>query len=227
MMLGRRRWGWNFRSTHAFVTDRVGEMAAAGNTGPAPDPVFPIARNNIPFGWIINGSNTQPRDRNAATDRRLAGVIFTEAPTISTFRIILPAPGRYTIRAAFGDFYGARTDGRIEVLDDTRSKILIDYSSGFSTGSTLWRDANDVLRTAADFTLTYEASGRTVDFASSVCNITLGSATQYGWIAHFSIEWAVAAHRRAYRIPAAAAPSGGKPWLHYARLRNRGAMVAS
>ena len=174
--------GFNFRATTGFVTDGANETYVLGSDVGGSD--YPVTRNGVTFGWA-SGAVSQSRDRNAGLDRRLAGVQFTLDPDASTFRVDLPAAGDYIIGLASGDAYGAVSAGRIEILDTSTSRLVIDHPSGFTAGVT-FRDATDVDLSAANWPGTNARV--TLAFATTILNVTIGASGRAGRVAHLYIE---------------------------------------
>ena len=174
--------GINFRATSGFVTDGANETYCLGDSD-----AYPITRGGVTFGW--DGSYDLGRDRDAAIDRRLAGVNQKNNNGVkATFRLDLPATGNYTIRLALGDTSNDQGDLRCEVLDDTTSKFTVADADG--TLQDHYDDAAGTDRTEAAWPGSNTAQTG-VNFATTILKVKLGtSASSVGssCITHLYVE---------------------------------------
>lgn len=91
------RAGINFRATATYVTD------APSNTYCLND-VYPVTRGGWTFGWDVAGTGFVALDRSTGAPDYYAGINSQQnTGTQRTFTLDLPAPGRYAVKALFGD----------------------------------------------------------------------------------------------------------------------------
>lgn len=177
--------GFNFRATAGFVTDGTNETYVVFNN------IYPFTQNGVTFGWDVAPSGGI--DRNAALDRRLAGIVHMgNTGTQRTFRVDLPSAADYTIRIALGDAGGAQAYQYLQVKDGTTVRLTIDDTNG--TVASHWDDA-----TGTDYTdVTWPGSNTAVQctFAGTVLNLVIGSPvaqTNSTTISHLFISQVAAA----------------------------------
>lgn len=173
----------NFRNSAGYATDDATETHALVTES------YQTVRGGESFG-ISNGT-VSFADRDAALDRRLAGIMFGEsaAGIASRFRIDLPAAGVYTVYLAMGDGASGQSSAKVIIKDDTTTKITI---GPHNTLEDEFYDASDVNRTAAAWP--GSNVGVNVTFASAICNIDMGDGAGHnGMITHIRLVRSVTA----------------------------------
>ncbi len=177
--------GLDFRLTPQFVTDPTNCDVVNNLLNFADYPH--ITASGLTIGW--EQAPSVSRNRSAAVDARLAGLVAVTGPSKqSTFRIDLPAAGSYRIAAAIGDNSTGQGAGSqtVELVDDTSSLGFI-----VNAGSTLagqFIDATGTTRTsAADWVSNQQQI--TATFATTTlrikCNRTAYAGTDSTTLAHF------------------------------------------
>jgi hypothetical protein len=126
--------------------------------------------NNV--GWSTAASGVSVADRNATTDVRLKGIAFVTKTVGFDYRISLPSPGTYNIRAALGDS-SAGHDNRLQVFDNVTQ--IWDKDAG-ATPAGQWMDANGIIRTSE---ANWVSNNTLVPltFASSIAIFRFGNST--------------------------------------------------
>lgn len=164
--------GFNFRSTDTYVADGADETYVIGDA-------YPTTRGGVTFGWdgAINKLN-----RNAAIDRRLAGIHYS-ATIGRSFRVDLPSPGTYRIRAAVGD---AGSVNRTAWLLKDNAITLITFPDATVAGAH-WLDATLVDRASAALWVANNVAVQAT-FASTILNMAIWSSTSNSVLAHLYIE---------------------------------------
>lgn len=162
--------GFDFRATSAFVSDPAGTTyVLTANT-------YPTTRAGATFGWTDPFSVRDARDRSAAGDARLAGIVFTSSASGTLlFTYDLPAAGTYDINLALGDFSGASSPV-CKIRDNTTVLTTI---SGMSPAANNYVDATGVTRTAAAwpgsnaaFRATFASTKLVLEMGPQIANIT-------------------------------------------------------
>jgi len=180
--------GFNFRESNAFVTDGTNEIPDIGQTYPRS---VTIDSDTFNVGWdtdktLATGTD-QVRDRDAAIDRRLAGIAFIgNSSGASKYRINLPEAGQYQVRIAAGDADSARTL-HFRVLDNTTQ--LVSYQA-VETATDQWMDATGVVRTsAADWVSNNAALTVTMSTTALIIEIGTvdGSGSNISALSHVSV----------------------------------------
>lgn len=179
--------GINFRRTSGFVTDVSPENFEGNGTNVVTAPTYPrtTAQGNT-VGW--EGTNDiNARDRNAGTDRRLAGLHASEGGTgtkINDFRIDLPSAGDYKVRIAAGDAdYSWNT--KVELFDTSSSLGVL--CTGSTGAANSFKDASNATLTAANWPGSNALVTKT--FATTICRFRVGDgATHFMPICHIYIE---------------------------------------
>lgn len=164
--------GVDFRATSGFVTDPTNYTHDLGTT------VYPTASpqgNNI--GWVST-SGLGARDRNAAIDPRLAGIVFTSAATVSTFKIALPAAGTYLINIAMGDATQAQSGQFLRIFDGA-TLLATPIPANTSTLSGSFLDATNTQYTAAAWPGSNTSISLT--FAGTVASFECGGGAGVDW----------------------------------------------
>jgi hypothetical protein len=164
--------GINFRGTAGYVTDGANETYCVGD-------IYPTTRGGVTFGWETNAPNIQ--DRNAGSDRRLAGMNYASLVT-RNFRLDLPATGAYDIHAAFGDQASSQHTEWL-IKDDTTQFAAI---TTFSSAADAFKDATDVDRPSEANWIANEAK-LTQTFASTVLRLTSNNNAANVVIAHLRV----------------------------------------
>jgi hypothetical protein len=151
-------YGFNFRSTTAFVTDGANEFVVRGNTVGSGAWVAPVTfASGVVGGWESDTPATSNADVNASRDRRLAGhALMSNSTGPQFFLLTLPAAGDYEIGLAFSS---SVTATRIELFDDTTSLLTLTPSVADASG------------------LVADATGTTYTFANWPSNQTLVTET--------------------------------------------------
>jgi hypothetical protein len=175
--------GWNHRATSAFVTDGTNETYALGEA-------YPTTRNGVTFGWTTDLS-ANARDRDAAVDRRLAGMDFQNNTTglQDVFRVDTTASGSHTVRLALGDAGSAGLCAPyIQVRDGSTALATIDHSSSVTTGT----DMIDATGTTYSIT-NWPGSNTpiTVALTGTILNFALGTpsvGTNLSMLAHIFVS---------------------------------------
>jgi hypothetical protein len=156
--------GFNFRSTSGYVTD------AADCTYVLAADTYPTSRGGVTFGWTA--APTGHIDRSNAVDARCAGIAYTFGAVTATLRIDLPAPGSYTIRAAFGDQGSAQAAMRLTIKDTSTPKIAI---GPVAQAAGEFYDITGTLHTSsANWVANNSSSTQTFD--TTIMNVDIGPA---------------------------------------------------
>lgn len=114
------RAGINFRATSGYVTD------SAQNTYCLND-VYPVTRGGLTFGWNVAGTGTVKLDRTTGSGDYYAGINCQQnTGTQRTFKVDLPAAGRYAIKALFGDNSFAQDTYYAQFLDGATVLATVD-----------------------------------------------------------------------------------------------------
>lgn len=162
--------GVNFRATSGFVSDGIAEVYCLGDK-------FPTVRGGATFGWL---GSVDARNRNAAVDRRLAGMNFT-TNTQQSFRLNLPT-GVYDLRLAMGETeYPQRA--AVEVYDDTNLRFSLG-SVAVNAGQFI--DAGGVARTIVTWPTANVA--RSVTVSSGILIVRIGGTNGNFVIAHLQVH---------------------------------------
>lgn len=175
-------FGANFRDTLAFVTDGTNEIYVDISGGFA----YPVSANGLNHGWTVHSGSEAAADRDAGTDRRLAGLIQEiETGGPGTFKVELGATGDWDIYMACGDFSFDPSACQVVIKDDTTTKATISGDPG--AGSFL--DASGAIRTAAQWIADSTNGGTkiTVTFATTTANFVLGNGTTRANLAHLRL----------------------------------------
>lgn len=139
------RKGFNFRSTLGFVTDGTNEQFVNEAFGAYPQSIT-IDGDTFNCGWETAPAGGNSRDRNAAIDQRLAGIVFVSSGSAdAVFRIDLPAAGNYKIRLALGDAGNANTQ-KAELRDTSTVLLTVPNTA---TAIEEFIDASGVLQGSA------------------------------------------------------------------------------
>lgn len=177
--------GVNHRLTLAYVTDgALEDFESADPSGNQDYPRTTLQGNTV--GWETVSGGYQARNRSNAIDRRLAGHVRNDLVAPFDFRIDLPAPGNYRVRAAMGDAVYAATCG-LDLYDGSTS--LGTLCSGTTSAAGRFFDATGTELTAAAWPGSNGAVVKT--FASTICRFrcTVVSAP----LAHVYVETVTAA----------------------------------
>lgn len=168
--------GTNFRDTAGFVTDGTNETyCIIGADG------YPTTRGGNTFGWSVSSFLAQSRDRNAALDRRLAGINRDDFANCE-FRFDLPSAGSYLISLALGDTgAGGASTVNCAVKDD--SSTLTTVSGADAADNCM--DATGVVRTDAAWPA---ANAKyTGTFATSILRLGLAGGATPSIIRHVNV----------------------------------------
>lgn len=173
--------GFNFRALLAFVTDGADEQFVDFITD------YPTTAGGVTFGWTVRPENSA--DRNAAIDRRLAGINYqTNDGTQGIFRVDLPAPGNYQISLALGDDGSTQGYQYAQILDNTTPVLTVNDSNGNSADHR-WDDA-----TGTEYTETTWPTSQTpvtCTFATTTLFLKLGTPSaqiDISTLSHLSIS---------------------------------------
>ena len=177
--------GINFRETAGFVTDGTGEDNELSMAVSYPDTT---AQGNT-VGWEDSLASNNMRDRNAAIDRRLAGIVFQNSTVLRRFRFDLPSAGDYDIRWALGDTYTGQVC-RAELLDTTTSLTIV---AATCSAANRWLDAAGTELTQTTWPTTNAAITKT--FATTILRVRIGNtgASAIYPIAHINVAAVAAA----------------------------------
>lgn len=176
--------GINFRASSGYVTDGANETYSLHEAAEQ-------TRNGVTFQWETTCGGDQSRDRDAGTDRRLAGINYCQNTSQGVFRVTLPAAGTYKIRLAMGDatigLFGDRQ--YLAIYDDTTLKTTaIDYV--FDQNDSYFLDATATMRTEANWPS--QNAQATVTFASTRAVFKIGhnngATSGTSRIAHIELE---------------------------------------
>jgi hypothetical protein len=171
-------FGINFRETAGFVTDGTDETYCLNDA-------YPTTRGGLTFGVVGGGGAV--RDRSAAVDRRLAGIMFfgNNGAAVLTFRIDLPSTGTWDINLALGDQANPQ-ETKIVLKDDTTTFATIGRTS---TSAHNYLDATGTNRTGAAWPTDNVAISRS--FTTTSFFLELGDSAagaNNSCIAHIRIE---------------------------------------
>lgn len=168
--------GINFRATSGYVTDGAGETYSLGEA-------YPTTRGGYTFGWDV-GITAMSRDRNAAVDRRLAGVISV-APNQRTFRLDLPSTGTYQVCIGMGDYSYSTSEYYFQLLDNTTAFATRDDATGLTANQ--FSDSNGNEYNAATWPGSHTCVERT--FTSTILNVKVNKGVAAGsCITHISVS---------------------------------------
>lgn len=152
-----------------------------------------VSSQGTTFGWETPYGEVGEADRNNTVDARLASIHYmpNNGTTALSFRIDLPGPGNYNVRAALGDMNDPHVTS-YAVYDDT-TLILTMVNGASTTAGGYFFDASGVERTAAAWPASNVAVPLT--FASSICRVKQIANSSGGsdCIAYFYIEEAAGA----------------------------------
>ena len=155
-MIGATPWAathWLvFRATPGLIADGADQTVVPGKSGTGLQPwpyavtIDGIAGN---VGWNIATNVDGARDRNAAAPAQLAGIHRVANGTATRFTVDLPVgPGRYEIRLAVGDAYGAASTSPHIVIRDGATVLAVADGTAGITG---FMDATGVNRSAGNW----------------------------------------------------------------------------
>lgn len=210
---GMRVAGWragiNFRATAGYVTD------AAQNTYCIGD-VYPTTRGGLTFGWDTAGTGTVKLDRSTAVGDVYAGVNCQQnTGTQRTFKLDLPAAGRYAIKALFGDqgypqdtYYAQFLDGAT-VLGTVDTRTM--SSLAFSAASGCAIDASGRCQ-YAESAYTEYSDWIEVNLAGTQLGVKIGTPTAVGSL------YTCITHLEVIALDYAPAPSALAPTVQVASL---------
>lgn len=183
--------GINFRDTSGFVANPVDHTAQWGafNTAGAYPITSPQGTN---YGWTSLGAGTAGSRFNMSTsvDPRLAGANSPrENGQLEVWRIDLPSPGDYILRAAFGSM-GAPTSRGVgcDLYDNTtfvREICTRRLGAAYTAGTFI--DATNVVRSSATDWVNNNAT-IVETFNSTVLHLHLQVNSWRALIAHFYVE---------------------------------------
>lgn len=139
------------------------------------------------IGWEDDNACANGRDRSAANDPRLAGIMFTTST--STYRIDLPSTGTYSIQVALGDQAYSRANQKLEIFDNVTSKLVLSGATGaansfIAADNSVYTHANWVTANTVDGGGTAQVN---VTFASTIARFTLGDGSNFNSLAHIFI----------------------------------------
>lgn len=178
-------YGFNFRSTSGFI----GSDAYTGNSNATyvtNADTYSQTRIGMTFGR--ESGLSQPRDRNASLDPRIAGCHFYDGSGgMWTFRWDLTGTGTWGIRAAMGDEFDRSGTGQyVEFQDGTTPFYILD--STFPGGGNVWWDPTSTVYNQT----TWPSSNAQIThtFLSTIFRVQLGqnTPTPPGFIAHLELD---------------------------------------
>jgi len=176
--------GINLRGSSGLVVDATNEFPILGtNQGSSIYPVTTTQTNSA--GWEEN-IGASAADRNAAIDRRLAGINYAEPGRTSDFRIDLPHAGTFRITAAIGDTSFQNGPMTVAFLDG--STVLFTPVNNQTMGAANhFFDASGVERTSDADWVANQAS-KSLTFASTIFRMRVTGGTGYGVVAHVRVQ---------------------------------------
>lgn len=181
---------FNFRATSGFVTD----------TSPCiyvRDEAYPTTFSNGATGGWEQTSIDGPRDRNAAIDARLAGLvraINAGTPETRNFRVDLPSTGAYDLNLAVGDAsFGWANNGENPFASfvDTTTTLFTVVAGDTGITAEQFYDATGVKRTSAANWVSNQAT-KTLTFSTTILRVKIESPTigEYTPLAHLRVTTA-------------------------------------
>lgn len=177
--------GFDFRATAAYVTDPKHCTYVLND-------VYPTTRGGVTFGWNTAGTGTTNLDRTTA-NAKYAGVnCQLNNGTQRTFRIDVPAAGRYQLRMIIGDASFAQRQIYCQVKDGSTVLFTIDSTanpSSFTAAIGAGVDAQGWYNFALSSWESYNAP-REITLTGTVLNITIGSPASgldYTCLAHVEL----------------------------------------
>lgn len=160
--------GFDFRATAGYVTDPANTQFVSDS--PSYNGSNSCTGNQtVICGW--EGSVNGARDRNAAIDARLAGIVFIDNNSGRTcFRVDLPAAGTYSIRVALGDAGNGQTN---QLLIQDASSVLATIGAPTATATAHFLDATGTDYSAAAWPGSNSAVSLT--FSTTIFRACLGA----------------------------------------------------
>lgn len=176
--------GFNFRQTSGYVTDSPLCTYVLND-------LYPTTRGGTTFGWDVAGSGTVALNRTTTNDKYAGINCQLNNGTQRTFRIDLPAAGRYQIRMAVGDYSFAHRQIYFRVSDGSTPLFTIDSTTNpdFVAASQSGVDAQGLHNYGLTYWEEYNAP-REITMTGTVLNITIGSPTaglDYTCLAHVEL----------------------------------------
>lgn len=164
-------FGFDFRATSGYVTD-PGYAVFVTDTTTDATMAYPHTFTNgggvaVVAGWDAGASSVVSRDRTTTYVTWGAGSVILDSGT-ATFRIDLPATGKYEVYTTWGDpGNGVTTNGLITDNGTTRVTIT-GTTTGGATGTFL--DSNSIAMAAGSWWTNLPI---TVNFTSTVMRVVL------------------------------------------------------
>lgn len=175
--------GFNFRSTSGYVTDSALCTYVLND-------VYPTTRGGVTFGWSSAGSGTVKVDRTTSNPKYAGINCQLNNGTQRTFRIDLPAAGRYQIRMIVGDYSFSHDQIYCEVLDGSTNLFTIDSTTfAFYPNTQAGVDSGGVGNYTMSAWEEYNAA-REITLSGTVLNIKIGtpaSGLDYTCITHIEV----------------------------------------
>ena len=165
--------GIDFRATAGYVSDPAGCTYCAAD-------VYPVTRGGATFGWDVAPIQY---DQSTSIDHRLAGCASVSTPA-RTFRLDLPAPGDYILRAALGS-YSFSSYYSFKFYDN--ATLLLAMTGTPISNNNQYRDMTQTLRTS-DTDWAANNAPVTFTFASTILNVTHVASSAGKNIAHLYVE---------------------------------------
>ena len=171
--------GINFRASSGYVSDGPNDYAQTTNS--LNYPTTTPQDNDV--GWE-SGQVDYVNDRDSGVDARLAGTHGIELAQSATYRIDLPAPGSYNIRAAFGS---ATSGFIVEAYLYDNNTLVATLASNQAIAFGQFVDASDTLRSSpADWVANNAAI--TQSFSSTIMRVVIPTGGNYRTISHLYVE---------------------------------------
>lgn len=180
-----------YRETAGFVANGTNE---AHDLGAAYPRSITIDGDMFDVGWDVD-MTANTRDRDAAGDRRLAGIVFrgNSSAGVNTWRCNLPSAGNYYVRLGMGDNDNARTI-YARILDNTTP--LATFSGVATSAADAYMDSAGTVRTTEADWVSNNAE-TLLTFSTTTLFIEIGDATGAGSditaISYFGIRQASSA----------------------------------
>lgn len=177
--------GFNFRATAAYVTDKPANTYVLNE-------LYPTTRGGATFGWDSQGTGNVAFDRSTAEDIYAGVNCQSNSGVQRTFRVDVPAPGRYQVRMLVGDT-NAHAQVYAQVRDGTTPLFTLDSTLlsavDFQVAGGLGMDAGGVCNYGIVSWDEYNV-GREVALTGTALYVTIGSptaGTDFTCLAHLEV----------------------------------------
>ena len=176
--------GINFRLTAGYVTDGTNEDYELTGGGNNNYPRTTAQGNSV--GWETVSVDYQPRNRNSANNRRLAGINFNATNGTWDYRVDLSASGSWNVRLAMGDpSYSSTVDCE---LFDTSSSLGV-LCTGSTGAANSFKAADGNTYTHANWVSNEATHLVNKTFSTTICRFRVGTAsTTNNNTAHLYVE---------------------------------------